>query len=125
MCSCAALCLYSCTTAVGGRFIASDARLSPPRLALVFAQAARQAGAEVRTNTAVHGFVKNKLGEITGVQTQDETISAEYVILATNAYTARLWSPLESAVTPMRGQALLTTPLPRSFPFVCATDYDL
>jgi len=111
--------------AVGGRFIESDAQLSPPRLVLAFAQAARQAGAEIRTNTAVHGFVRNKHGEITGVQTPDETISAKYLILATNAYSARLWPLLESVVTPTRGQALLTAPLPKSFPFVCATDYDL
>ena len=111
--------------AVGGRFIASDAQLSPPLLALAFAQAARQAGAELRTNIAVSGFVRNKQGEITGVQTQDETISARYVILATNAYSARLWPPLEPVVTPTRGQALLTAPLPLAFPFVCATDYDL
>jgi len=110
---------------VGGRFIASDAQLSPPLLALAFAQAARQAGAELRTNTAVYGLVRNKHGEITGVQTQDETISARYVILATNAYSARLWPPLEPVVTPTRGQALLTAPLPLSFPFVCDTDYDL
>jgi len=110
--------------AVGGRFIESDAQLSPPRLALAFAQAARQAGADLRANSAVCGFVRDENGAITGVQTQDETISTRYVILATNAYTARLWPPLESVVTPTRGQALLTAPLPQSFPFVCATDYD-
>jgi len=111
--------------AVGGRFIESDAQLSPAKLAIAFAQAGRQAGAELRTNTAVYGLVRNKHGEITGVQTRDEAISARYLILATNAYTARLWSSLEGVVTPTRGQALLTAPLPYSFPFVCATDYDL
>jgi glycine/D-amino acid oxidase-like deaminating enzyme len=111
--------------AVGGRFIESDAQLSPAKLALAFAQAGREAGAELRTNTAVYGLIRNKHGEITGVQTQDEEISARYLILATNAYTARLWSLLEAVVTPTRGQALLTEPLPHSFPFACATDYDL
>lgn len=111
--------------AVGGRFIESDAQLSPAKLALAFAQAGREAGAELRTNTAVYGLIRNKHGEITGVQTQDEEISARYLILATNAYTARLWSLLEAVVTPTRGQALLTAPLPHSFPFACATDYDL
>ena len=76
--------------AVGGRFIESDAQLSPPQLTLAFAQAARQAGAELRTHLAVHGFVRNKHGQITGVQTQNEAISARYLILATNAYTGRL-----------------------------------
>ena len=111
--------------AVGGRFIQSDAQLSPAKLALAFAQAGREAGAELRTNTAVYGLITNKHGEITGVQTQDEEISARYLILATNAYTARLWSLLEAVVTATRGQALLTAPLPHSFPFACATDYDL
>jgi glycine/D-amino acid oxidase-like deaminating enzyme len=111
--------------AVGGRFIASDAQLSPPRLALTFAQAARQAGAEVRTNCAVHGFIRAKDGEITAVQTESEAISSEYVILATNAYSAQLWPALERVITPIRGQVLLTSPLPPSVPFVGATDYDL
>jgi glycine/D-amino acid oxidase-like deaminating enzyme len=111
--------------AVGGRFIASDAQLSPPQLALAFAQAARQAGAELRTHVAVHSFVRDKHGVIAGVQTRDETISARSVILATNAYTGRLWPLLESVVTPTRGQALLTAPLPQSFPFACAANYDL
>ena len=112
--------------AVGGRFIESDAQLSPPQLTLAFAQAARQAGAELRTHRAVHGFVRNKHGQITGVQTQDEAISARYLILATNAYTGRrLWPRLESVVTPTRGQALLTAPLPKSFYFACAANYDM
>ena len=111
--------------AVGARFIESDAQLSPAKLALAFAQAARQAGAELRTNTTVHGFVGNNHGEITAVQTQNETISARHLIFATNAYTARLWPPLETVVTPTRGQALLTAPLPKSFCFACAVNYDL
>jgi gamma-glutamylputrescine oxidase len=111
--------------AVGGRFIESDAQLSSPKLALAFAQAARNAGTELRTNSGVHRFVHDENGAITGVHTQLETISARYFILATNAYSARLWPSLESVVTPTRGQALLTAPLPKSFPFVCATDYDL
>lgn len=111
--------------AAGGRFIASDAQLSPPRLALAFAQAAQQAGAEIRRNSAVHGFVRTRHGEITGVQTENEIIPSQYVILATNAYSAQLWPPLESVITPTRGQVLLTSPLPLSFPFVGATDYDL
>ncbi len=111
--------------AVGGRFVESDAQLSPPQLTLAFAQAAREAGAEIRTHVAVHGFVRSKHGEITGVQTQNEAISARHLILATNAYTACLWPLLESVITPTRGQALLTAPVPHSFPFACATDYDL
>jgi glycine/D-amino acid oxidase-like deaminating enzyme len=110
--------------AIGARYIASDAQLSPPRLALAFARAAEQAGAEVRTNSAVDGFVRNTNGEITGIQSRGEAIPAQYVILATNAYSARLWPSLESILTPTRGQALLTAPLPQSFSFVCATDYD-
>lgn len=111
--------------AAGGRFIASDAQLSPPRLALAFAQAARRAGAEVQTNRAVHGFIRSKHGAITGVQTENEIISSQYVILATNAYSAQLWPPLDSVITPTRGQILLTSPLPQLFPLVGATDYDL
>jgi glycine/D-amino acid oxidase-like deaminating enzyme len=111
--------------AVGGRFIASDAQLSPPRLALAFAQAAQRAGAQLQTNRAVLGFVRGPSGAVTGVRTEAEAISAPYIILATNAYTAGLWPSLKPVITPTRGQVLLTEALPDSFPFACATDYDL
>ena len=70
--------------AVGGRFIENDAQLSPRRLALAFVEAARQAGAVLRRKRVVSGFVRDEHSAISGVQTQDKTISARYVILSTN-----------------------------------------
>lgn len=110
--------------AVGGRFIPSDAQLASPKLTLAFAQAARQAGAEIRTGTAVGSLAAGQDGSHI-VQTSRDIFSAKFVVLATNAYTARLWPELKPVIVPTRGQALLTNPFPKTFPFACAANHDL
>jgi gamma-glutamylputrescine oxidase len=111
--------------AIGARFIASDAQLLPPKLTLAFAQAARLAGATIRTGTSVTAFVKDSHGLIQGVQTQGETFLGSYVVLATNAYTSHLWPDFKSIIVPTRGQAFLTNPFESKFSFSCATHDDL
>jgi gamma-glutamylputrescine oxidase len=111
--------------AVGARFIPTDAQLASPKLTLAFAQAARQAGAEIRTGTAVTSLLNRGRGQELEVRTTRETFFGRHLVLATNAYTARLWPELESVLVPTRGQAFLTNPYPRSFPFACATNHDL
>ena len=111
--------------AIGARFIESDAQLSTSRLTLAFAEAARRKGAQLRTNSVVHEFVRDKIGTIKGVRTRTEEIFTQTIILATNAYSARLWPPLEPWIVPTRGQVLLTAPVSEAFPFACATDHDL
>jgi glycine/D-amino acid oxidase-like deaminating enzyme len=111
--------------AVGARFVPSDAQLASPKLALALAQAARQEGATIRTGTAVTSPLNLAGGETLHVQTAGETFSGKHLVLATNAYTARLWPELESVLVPTRGQAFLTNPYPEAFPFACAANRDL
>jgi gamma-glutamylputrescine oxidase len=110
--------------AVGARFIPSDAQCASPKLARAFAQAARRAGAEIKTGITVTSILENGRGSVCGVKTSAGQIYANWVILATNAYTPHLVPELEKVVIPTRGQALLTAPLPPSFPFACAAHYD-
>ena len=111
--------------AVGGRFIPSDAQLTSPKLATAFVQAARQAGAEVRVGVTVTSLLTDAKGAVQGVRTSEDTIHADWVILATNAYTAHFIPELKPVIVPTRGQAFLTTPLPPAFSFACAAHYDL
>jgi glycine/D-amino acid oxidase-like deaminating enzyme len=111
--------------AVGGRFIPDDAQLTSPKLAVAFAQAARRAGAQVRTGTRVLAFVPTNNGSTQSVATSDGEISAARVVFATNAYTSHLLPEIKEIIVPTRGQAFLTISLPPAFPFACASNYDL
>ena len=111
--------------AAGGRFIASDAQLNPPKLAAEFARIARSHGAEIRTNSKVISFLRDAENKVIGVQTDQETLYGSQIVLATNAYTAQLIPELRPIVIPTRGQVFLTPPLPATFPFACATNHDL
>ena len=113
------------TNAAGGRFIPSDAQLSPPKLAAEFARIARKAGADICTNCKVTRFLKDPDNRVIGVQTSQEALYGEHIILATNAYAAQLIPELKPVIIPTRGQAFLTHSLPASFPFACAANYDL
>ena len=113
------------TKAIGGRFIPSDAQLSPPKLAAEFARIARKVGADIRTTSGVTSFLKDSKNRVIGVKTRQETLYSGKIVLATNAYAAQLIPELKPIIIPTRGQAFLTAALPASFPFACAANYDL
>ena len=113
------------TKAIGGRFISSDAQLSPPKLAAEFARIARKAGADIGTNSKVTSLLRDSKNRVIGVKTSQDTISSANIVLATNAYAVQLVPELKSTIVPTRGQAFLTAALPVLFPFVCAANYDL
>jgi len=111
--------------AAGGRFIPSDAQLSPPKLAAEFARIAQSTGAEIHTNSDVTSLLRDSKKRIIGVKTSQETLYGGQIVLATNAYAAQLISELRPIIIPTRGQALLTHSFSTSFPFACAANYDL
>jgi glycine/D-amino acid oxidase-like deaminating enzyme len=111
--------------AAGGRFIPSDAQLSPPKLAAEFARIAQSTGAEIRINSAVTSLLRDSKKRVIGVQTSQETLYGGQIVLATNAYTAQLIPELRPIIIPTRGQAFLTHSFSSSFPFACASNYDL
>ena len=111
--------------ATGGRFIPSDAQLSPPKLAAEFARIAQKVGADICTNSKVNSFLRDSKNQVIGVETSQEKHYSGKIVLATNAYAAQLIPELKPIIIPTRGQAFLTDALPASFPFACAANYDL
>ena len=111
--------------AVGGRFIPDDAQLSSPKLAAAFAHAARRAGAEVKTGIRVLALSRKPGSSSQSVLTSEGEMSAESVVVATNAYTSHLLPEIQEIIVPTRGQAFLTASVPSAFPFACAANSDL
>jgi gamma-glutamylputrescine oxidase len=87
----------------GAIFHPPDGSLQPARWVRRLAARAAEAGAELR--------------EYQRVKSIDE-LEADHVVLATDGYTQGLLSELDAAVTPTRGQVLVTEPLERRL-FLC------
>jgi sarcosine oxidase subunit beta len=71
----------------------TDGHANPAKTVLAFAEAAKRAGAEIRTNTPVRSLVTDG-NRITGVEIDGETLAAGTVIIAAGIYTPRLLAPL-------------------------------
>jgi sarcosine oxidase subunit beta len=78
---------------VGASFCPTDGHANPQLTVLAFAEAARRAGAEIRTGVEVLG-IETDGRRVTGVKTTMETIPAERVIVAAGVYAPRLLDPL-------------------------------
>ncbi len=105
---------------VGASFCPTDGHANPQLAVLAFAEAARRAGAEIRTGVEVLG-IETDGRRVTGVTTSTATIPCERVIAAAGVYAPRLLGPLgihipftivvvpaiqTEAVAPMLGQVL-------------------
>jgi sarcosine oxidase subunit beta len=109
---------------LGAEFAAGRGHLWPFALVHGFADAARRHGATIRTGTAVEGLARSG-DRVTGVVVSGETIAADEVVLATNAYTPHLLPELPAgAVVPARGQILVTDPVPPILPHPFGTNFD-
>jgi len=78
---------------VGASFCPTDGHANPRLTVLAFAEAAKRAGAEIRTGVQVVG-IETDGRRVTGVKTALETIPAERVIVAAGIYSPRLLDPL-------------------------------
>ncbi len=78
----------------------TDGHANPTRTVHAFAEAARRAGAEIRTETPVRGL-RHDGRRITGVEIDGEVLEAGTVIVAAGIYTPRLLGPLGLDI-PMR-----------------------
>ncbi len=110
---------------VGGSLIPDDAALASPKLTIAFGQAATRAGAQIKTGVTVTSLIRHGEGSVRSVKTSQGEVACSWVVFATNAYTGHLLQDLKETLVPTRGQAFLTAPLPPSFPFTCAANYDL
>jgi sarcosine oxidase subunit beta len=98
--------------------------LWPFALVTGMADAATRAGTEIRPGATVERLARSG-NRVTGVVVDGETILAEDVVLATNAWTPRLLPDLPAgALVPARGQILVTQPLPPLIPCPFGTNFD-
>lgn len=77
----------------GASFCATDGHANPTKTVHAFADAARQAGADIRTGVEVTG-IEVAHGRVTGVRTADEVLSTDRVIVAAGVYAPWLLAPL-------------------------------
>ncbi|HYJ13577.1 MAG TPA: FAD-dependent oxidoreductase, partial [Thermomicrobiales bacterium] len=78
---------------VGASFCATDGHANPTKTVHAFAEAARRAGADIRTGVEVTG-IEVAHGRVTGVRTTDGVLPTERVIVAAGVYTPWLLAPL-------------------------------
>lgn len=78
---------------VGASFCATDGHANPQKTVQAFADAARRAGADIRTGVDVLA-IETSGGRVTGVKTSTGTIPTERVIVAAGVYSPRLLDPL-------------------------------
>jgi glycine/D-amino acid oxidase-like deaminating enzyme len=73
------------------------------------AHAATRAGAVLYTQTPVRALTRS--GGRWMIDTDKARLTADNVVIATNAYTGDLWAGLRESVIPMRGHGFVTEPL--------------
>ncbi|MEF8851498.1 MAG: FAD-dependent oxidoreductase [Haloarculaceae archaeon] len=112
---------------VGGTYSPTDG-FADPHLALQgFAAAAREAGVEIRTGVAVTDVVEDATGRVAGVETDEGTLAAEYVVNAAGAWASRVgrMAGLDLPVSPRRRKLAVLRPrepVSRSVPFTIDSD---
>ncbi len=109
---------------LGAAYARDRGHLWPFALVNGMADAAKRAGAEMRTGTRVERLAWAG-DRVAGVVAEGETIFSEDVVLATNAWTPRLLPDLpHGAIVPARGQILVTQPLPPLLTCPFGTNFD-
>ncbi|MGO4760273.1 NAD(P)/FAD-dependent oxidoreductase, partial [Streptomyces sp. 2MCAF27] len=98
---------------VSGAFYPQDAQVQPMLVVAQLLRMARQAGARVRTDTEVTGFLRTG-DRITGVRTSRGPLSAPAVLNAAGTWGGAVaeLAGVRVPVLPRRGCVLVTQPLP-------------
>jgi sarcosine oxidase, subunit beta len=78
---------------MGASYCPTDGHANPQKTVQAFANAARRAGAEIRTGVEVLA-IETQAGRVTGVRTATETLPCERVIVASGVYAPKLLDPL-------------------------------
>lgn len=97
---------------VGATYCATDG-FADPHLGLQgFSRAANEAGADIRTKVAVTDVLRNDAGDAVGVETNEETITADYVVNAAGAWAARVgeMAGVDIPISPKRRQLMVVDP---------------
>jgi glycine oxidase len=91
-----------------------ESQIQAPQVVQAFMQAATNLGTTLRSHTPVIGIMREGK-RITGVQTEQEVITCNHLVLATGAWSATWGEWLETAlpVSPLRGQIVaVQQPIP-------------
>ena len=99
----------------GGVLYPEDCQVMPTLAAAHVVRAARRAGADLRTGTAVTGILRAKDGSVRGVRTAHGDLHAPAVINAAGTWGGEVatLAGVHLPVLPRRGFVLVTEPLPR------------
>ncbi|PJA53561.1 MAG: hypothetical protein CO167_07205 [Candidatus Marinimicrobia bacterium CG_4_9_14_3_um_filter_48_9] len=96
----------------GGLFTTEDAGCHPARLVAGIGEQAHAAGAKIFENTPVTELVYNDFDSVT-VKTPKGQVSGFLVLLSTNAYSQLIDDFFQDKILPVRGHALVTSPIPK------------
>lgn len=77
----------------GASFCPTDGHANPQKAVQAFADAARRAGADIRTGIEVQGL-ETAHGKITGVRTSNGVLPTDRIIVAAGVFTPNLLAPL-------------------------------
>jgi len=97
-----------------GAAYSTEGHVNPFKLCMGFANAARRNGAMLLTNTPITGF-ETQVNKISRVKAENDSYSADIVILAAGAWSGKL-AKLAGSNLPMRfthAEAFVTEPLPK------------
>jgi sarcosine oxidase, subunit beta len=109
---------------LGAEYTRRSGHLWPFALVNGFAAAAKRYGATIQTGVTVERLLRSG-DRVTGVVANGETIEANQIVLATNAYTPLILPDLPvGAIVPARGQILVTQPVPPILPHPFGTNFD-
>ncbi|WP_135854921.1 NAD(P)/FAD-dependent oxidoreductase [Halorussus salinus] len=111
---------------VAAQYNAEDGFADPNLAVQGYAEAAREAGADIRTKTAVRDVLTDDSG-VVGVETDDERIDADFVVNAAGAWASRVaeLAGLDLPIHPRRRQIATvepTTPVPEDVPLTIDLD---
>ncbi|MDQ3695682.1 MAG: FAD-binding oxidoreductase [Chloroflexota bacterium] len=98
---------------IAGTYTTNDGHANPGLTARAFANAAARYGADVRTQTRVTGLAETG-GRLTGVSTDQGELAADWVVLATGAWSNDVLRGIgiEAPTRPVGLQMILTTARP-------------
>jgi 4-methylaminobutanoate oxidase (formaldehyde-forming) len=96
---------------LGAAYLPTDGYIDPSQLTFALAQAARNRGAEIATNTRVTG-IDIERGRVTGVQTDKGVIEAEVVVNAGGMFAGEIGAlaGVNVPIVPMAHEYLITKP---------------
>ncbi len=109
---------------IGARFAPEEGQLHSAKFVYGLARAAKARGARFVLGREALRLtrLRNGWNVAVGGGGEGDTVSAERVICAVNAWLPRLVPAIKLHILPVRGQVLATAPLPRYFPCALSAD---